>query len=296
MPVPLREIALAAAAPPAAAPPSMMPPISFRTQELAPCPFYYLTRDDRLFVRSFNSLAAVRLVVRGRWMDARGQIHNVNHRHTPNTDRSSALEFIDLAEGFLHNLTVFVEAANPRRGQCFVQVGVGRGTATDFHPVALFISDYLETNLALGWPGGRLRSSVEGPGILRSITGTNPAANIEITETVPTNARWRLLSLQATFTADAAVGNRNPVFTFDDGASQFVRIGPSASIVAGEVAIFCGSAFGTNPGVGISAAKAWPIPDVSLSQGFRIGTIGSFVGVADDWAAPQMLVEEWIEE
>ncbi len=201
-----------------------------------------------------------------------------------------------LAEGFLLSVALQTSAGSPRRGQTFCQVGIVRGGELANEPAALLISDYLHDTLLLSWPGGLLRSSAEGPGVLRSITGTNPAAGAEISETVPTNARWRFYSLTAQLVASATVANRIVSFAMDDGANVHYRMGQNTAQTAGSTRTWClsGSPF-SNALSGTSLLMVGA-PEIYLAAGFRIRTITEGFQAGDDWAAPQFLVEEWIEE
>lgn len=115
------------------------PQVSFTREGAGPPSPFYLFRDDRLFVRSRNSLAGVRLGIRGRLLDTDGRVIPFQYSHTPATDRSVVMTLHDLAEGFLLSLSVFADAGTPRRGETWVQVGLGRGPAANFEPVALLV-------------------------------------------------------------------------------------------------------------------------------------------------------------
>jgi hypothetical protein len=93
----------------------------------------------------------------------------------------------------------------------------------------VLLQGYVTDTSRLSFPGSPIRSSIEGPGVLRSITGTNPAANAEISETVPTNARWRVHAIRFTLVTDANVANREVALTLDDGAAVFARSPPGSA-------------------------------------------------------------------
>ena len=201
-----------------------------------------------------------------------------------------------LTEGFLLDLTVTDPLGVPRRGQLFVQVYLGRGVATDFVPVALLVSDYLTASQALAWPGGILRSSLEGPGILRAIAGTNPAAGVEISETVPTNARWRFVSLRATLVAAAVAATRTVSIRVDDGSTPYFSATANIDQIISQTVVYTASALGfagsTTP---LEAVIPMP-PALLLLQGHRFRTSTYALDPGDNWGTPQYLVEEWIEE
>ncbi len=256
----------------------------------------YIGRDDRLFLRVHNSLAGIDVQLRARLLLPDGQVSPQLFHVLPSSDRLVNLAFFDLAAGFLLDVTLFAALAAPRRGQTFCQAGIGRGPAGDFHPVALLISDYLTDPHALGWPGGILRSSVEGPGLLRSITGTNPAAGAEISETVPTNARWRFNSLRANLVTDATGAARAVFLLLDDGATPYFEGIPSNTQAVSSSIIYTMGPVLTGTFIATSRLYIGAPEAPLLFQGHRIRTSTVTLAAGDDWGAPQMLVEEWIED
>ena len=275
---------------------SAAPLVAFTTAGVQPPAQSYLTRDDHLFLRVWNSAAGVTVSLRYRFLDPKLGVLAGTVPLIPSTDRLANFLRIPLGEGFLLSVTLSVSAGTPKRGQTFCQAGVVRGGELANEPAALLISDYLADTCLLAWPGGPLRSSTEGPGFLRSLTGTNPAANTEISETVPTNARWKLRGLVATLVCGAAVANRKPTLVIDDGASQLLRYSGLTNVTASQTVQF--SAF--QLGVGTQNAGVWDYfitgEAAEISAGWRLRTITTAIQAADDWSAPQIFVEEWIEE
>lgn len=270
--------------------------IGFATVGVQPPAQHYLSPDDHLFLRVWNSAAGVTVALRYRYLEPRKGVLAGTILLTPSTDRVANFQRIPLAEGFLLSLTLAVSAGTPKRGQTFCQVGIVRGGELANEPAAVLISDYLADTVLLAWPGGLLRSSVEGPGFLRSITGTDPAVGAEISETVPTNARWRLLSLAARLVTAVAAANRNPTLALDDGANVYQRTGvPTFQTASQTVDHF----FGAGAGQGtLAAVFFWyttPV-EIYMAAGHRLRSITNLIQAADDWGAPQYLVEEWIEE
>lgn len=271
-------------------------PVGFRRAGVPPPAPHYITRDDRLFVRVFNSLPNVVVHAKGRIMLPGGDVVPFDYSLTPTTVRASNLSRFDIPEGFLLGLTVWAEVATPRRGHTFVQVGFSRGGQIGNEFVQLLISDYVTANCVLGWPGGPLRSSVEGPGVLRSFGGVNPAAGSEISVPVPTNARWLFHAGVVQFVTSVVVANRRTHLIIDDGATVLFRS------IAGDVQAASLTHNYNIGNHGFTAAVAdgeqrIPIPDnLLLFQGWRIRTETDNIDAGDDYGRPAFFIEEWIEE
>ena len=136
----------------------------------------------------------------------------------------------------------------------------------------------------------------DGAGTLRSITGSTPAAGAEISETVPANTRWRLLSFRTQIVTAVAVASREPRLILDDGVNEFYRVDNGANIAASLTTVLVWA-----PSVPISAGIATdqiaPIPgDTWLGAGYRIRTLTAAIQAADQYSAPQYEVLEWIDQ
>lgn len=160
----------------------------------------------------------------------------------------------------------------------------------------ILIRGLLVGGRTLSFPGGMLRSALEGPGVLRVIVGTDPAAGAEISETVSPQARWKFMGMAFTLVTDATVGNRTPRIALDDGASIWALIPANAVLAASGTNRYHVQSIGVL-GVVSTNDVAIPIPpDIYLEGGDRIrtSTVGLFAG--DNFSAPVYQIEEWIED
>ena len=226
-------------------------------------------------------------------MSLHGKIIPIRETIVPGTDRAISETFRELPDSYLLDLGAIPDFTT-RRGQTFVHASIMKGTQAAINRTKVLLQDYISAGLGIQWPGGIIRSSLEGPGILRSVTGTDPAAGAEISETVPTNARWKIWSIAATLVSSAAVASRAPMLDFDDGTTRHGRWGPSTVQTASQTVVWSG------PIPSLSSTSVlynqWLGIYVELFGGWRIRTVTENLQAGDNWAAPQMLVEEWIEE
>lgn len=273
------------------------PLVTFRTQRIEPPPDIYITVDDLIFFGARNlNPAQNALQLNMRLLRADGQIYSevVLLNNVP-SDGSEANVFAQLAEGFLLSAVVVPQTTNSQRGQTYVNVGIQRGTQTNgvFHED--LISDYISNNYQPTWPGNELHHSIEGPGHLRSIVGTVPAAGADILEVVPANVRWRLVSLVAGLTTSAVPGARGVTFFVQVGANvpfqMEAQVTQAPSTIVG---------YSVCPGIATSSAASltqnisFPAGQ-SLVPGMSIKTVRRNGDVSDQWTAPKYTVEEWIE-
>jgi hypothetical protein len=190
---------------------------------------------------------------------------------------------------------VFGSAGGLVRGQCFCYAEIVRPQTSAGVGFFTLLADYVTNAATLGWPGGAIRQSVEGPGFLRSISVGNPAAGAEWSLTVPTNARWRVQAANSLFTASAGVANRVPECNLDDGANSFFIGEPNSVVVAlGAPQVTFASTVPTAVANVADVTASIPSPAYLLA-GHRINSRTLNIQAADQYSAIFVNVEEWIE-
>lgn len=257
---------------------------------------FYFTGADAIRVTSYNTAAGAVVTASGRFLALeRIEPADFHCPHTPNTDRTAASTEYALGEGWLQSVSVVASSGAPVLGQTFVRVDVIRGRGASASVVATLLQGFVTAGQRLAWPGSTLVDSLTGPGRIRSITGTDPAAGAEMSETVPAGARWRLLHLNITLLTDATVSNREVRVILDDGTAQYFESGATAVIAASSsvaITLWRGSFL---PSLS-STVRGLNAPEyMMLLAGHRIRTETSNLQAADNYAAPQLLVEEWLE-
>lgn len=134
----------------------------------------------------------------------------------------------------------------------------------------------------------------DGPGTNLSITGTDPAAGAEISETVPANTIWRVKSMWFRFVSDAS-GTPRVQLLLDDGVSA----DPFWKQPAAEVQN-ASSSWQYSIGEGVESIEqingifqmSLP-PNIFLSAGYRLSTVTVSIDAGDNYGAPQLSVEAW---
>ncbi len=203
----------------------------------------------------------------------------------PSGNRSAQESFMDVPENSeIVGLNVFIKGITTRkRGECYVRVhlmhrGVtmlNLGEGYLYNGGEIVLGRYIESG-----PGG-------GNGFIRSITGTNRAAGTELSEVVPSDAVWRLMCLRVSVLGGAA--GFGPRFEITDGTtqlwrSQFTTVGAAAT----EILVL---ASGQNHNE--AGTTHFELPEgLFLDEGYEIQTTD--ITGDDDYAAPQLWVEEWI--
>lgn len=182
------------------------------------------------------------------------------------------------------------------RGAAYSTVTLARGGSATQLPLIPLIADNLSNSNFIGWPGSPVRQSVEGPGTIRIVRGTQPAAGAEMLEAVPTGARWRLLAIAIGLSTSATnaqrrvrVVTREPVFAAQ--SSYFST--PILQIQNKEVTyhILGTLSFATTGGNIVLG----PLPNPILLAGHQVVSSTANLQADDQFGQPELYVEEWIE-
>src|SRR3990167_10849827 len=241
-----------------------------------------------------NRSASVTVGIAIRILRLNGSVDNIRRFVEVTADRVSTLSDEEFGTGYILSIFVVPITADVRHGEVYVNTRI-LDTKDNF-AMASNISGYITAHHPRFYPFDTMDDSVIPDGALTSVTGTNPAAGAEISETVPTNARWKIRALRVSLVADANVANRTVEIVIDDGANEILRLQDRTAITAGQTISEQASAFSVLP-ADIATVHYFALPqDMKLEQGWRIRTETTNLQVGDNYSAPTLIVEEWLEE
>jgi hypothetical protein len=271
------------------------PQVTFSYHDVQPPTPLYIGRDDTLVAWGATSVASNGLQIDARILTPDGEIRPSSFQFAFANDRVAHAISFDLVEGFLLSLTVGTLTSPVRRGELFAQLWLARGGLPNSFVFDQLLAAYVTSNVQIGWPPGLYESSLSGHGKMRHIVGTDPAAGVEISETCPTNTRWRLIGFNYTLVTSAVAGNRISQLFIDDATNAGVRGLPAATQAASLTNSYQYGAFGAQPAtLGTLQIGILP-PDVYVSAGGRIRTVTTALDAGDNYSAPVYCVEEWLD-
>jgi hypothetical protein len=219
----------------------------------------------------------------------------IRETHAPNSNRTVNTSIFPLSEGWLLGLDVLAAAGSPSFGQVWACLELVRGREASAQVLQAIAMGFITTRTPLIWPGGANLLPLDGPGHLRSIAGTTPAAGADISETVPTGARWEAIAFGGRLTTSATVANRFPRLTIDDGgAVPFIDEGELATAQTASQAARHTWREGLNAQINqVNFNGGLPVHTFLLA-GSRIRTVTTGIQVGDQWDQVQFLVREWL--
>ncbi|OLB84955.1 MAG: hypothetical protein AUI15_33840 [Actinobacteria bacterium 13_2_20CM_2_66_6] len=280
-----------------------MPPQVFVANPLASAggrviasPFqFYVTGEDRLRIISVNSQTSVRVTFRWRFIDTFGKVQSNEEIHTPATNRTTGTNDYELGVGALLNLTAFASSGSPQFGQTFVIVQLIRGIGSAAIVMGTLLAGYVTGTQHLAWPGSPIQSSLDGQGALRTITGTTPGGGTEVSESVPTGARWQLLTFAGTLNESGGVAI-TPRLLGDDGAGvEHWSVSSEESVATNTFRYMWLTGLGYKVTAGHLPHTAGLSSEIRMLAGQRLRTNHEGVSGSFQWSAITYTVREWLE-
>jgi hypothetical protein len=269
----------------------------FRFCDVPPAPGLYIDVNDQLHVAIAGNSATDPAIVNVRILGTNGKITPLKFVVNGGAGRTFNVNRFQLVEGYLQSVTIVSNGAESSGKLIYAVAALVRapfGAKEQYHTLC---AGYVYLELGMSWPNAPAQRMGEGAGAIRSTTGTVPGAGVDITETVPAGARWRLISIRATLTTAVAVANRLVSIVLDDGANIYADSPSNFTQAASIVNTY--NAFDSCPyqNVPFNLRTNQPLPsNVLMMPGHRIRTVTTGIQAADQWTAPQYLVQEWFED
>lgn len=132
------------------------------------------------------------------------------------------------------------------------------------------------------YSGGRYLPTLEADS--QGQTVSNPAVGTDDVITVPTGETWRLDNILTRLVTSAVVGNRQMTLVIDDGTNNNViwtlqaAVNQAASLTQDYIFSVGVQEIALRGGI-----QQEPLPPLMLKGGYRIKTVTTGIGVADQW-------------
>ena len=254
----------------------------------------YVRDEDELRVGVQTALSGLIIGVSGMMMNAQGETSKFTVTVIPTSDRVETVVSNNIGSGWILHAQAHVISGTVTPRSVYVSARIVSNTGTPAIPMTTVLAGYLDNVTLPAFPYVLPEHSLNGNGRVRSIAGTNPAVNVEITETVPTGAQWRLLGFIAQLVTDANVANRQVTLILDDGTTTLWSSLANATQAASLTRNYNYYPWYTLPAAAGTEIFGYIPPNLLLPAGFRIRTSTASLQVTDNWGAPQLLVEEWL--
>lgn len=271
------------------------PAVALATTGVGPPMALYVGRDDFLVVRLKSRESAINVDAQARILLPNGEIQLLTRRFLTTTAAALIDNIYKLPECWLLSVLVHNPGSGGLRGHTYAQVVLTRGDPTVSRLIgAVLCKGYVSNQDVVSWPGAQSYEDTEGRGNYRTITGSDPAAGLEISETVPTGVVWRLISMRATLVTAVGGADRQVHLLLDNGVSVYNTQSSPSTQAAAVTRTYTFTSSGVAQVAAGSNIQA-PLPlDWRAPEAHRIRTVTENLAVGDNWGAPILLVEEWL--
>ncbi len=270
--------------------------LSFARRNVQPPGALYVSPQESIGITTITSHPSTSVQLAFRHLGPDGQLIRHLQVETTLPTRTAKLTRYPLAEGWLLGGFVAAVAGDVQPGQLYVTVALYTGLGAAATVSQILWAGYVTATLPSGWPNLPSNPPGWGPSNIRSIVGTDPAAGVEIFETVPTGARWRLLGVDAQLVTSAVAGTREARLTIlAPGFQGYFRGAPVAGQGPSTTLAYNWTAVGYVNSVGGVTLFTMGLPDpLILNAGWNITISTPAMDAADNWGPPTLTVEEWV--
>lgn len=273
------------------------PLIDFGSEGVKPPSMLYIDRDDRLYIRSWNSITTgMTIVVRGDLLHPDGRIRPFEFRHTPLTSGLPSLQIETLAEGFLIGLSVRGDGVAVPRGATLVDVGILRGRGVTGQEQKTLIGGYVEFNRVLSYPPTYYEPSGSGTGAQTPLATADPAAGAEVSHTVPVNEQWRMTTFRVALVCDGTAANRFPRLRIFRSGIEVWRSRSHDAQTAGQTAVYNFVLGGFFEATVQNGEHSNILPDGRLQGNDTIQTTTTGLQAGDNYTAGVAWLEVWMRQ
>ncbi|MCI0557322.1 MAG: hypothetical protein MN733_02425 [Nitrososphaera sp.] len=187
-------------------------------------------------------------------------------------------------------LSVVDLAAVLVQGETFVTVSL----TINGDVVQQLMSGWVYNQKALSWPVISGDDQRPGGGRLLTITGDNPAAGAECSDTVPSGQIWKIHIARLNLVADATAANRLIHLVLNDGTTDYADFFTTIAHTASENKFYTFSSAATNSEGSQDNDIAAVFPEfIWLPEAHIIKTETTAIQAGDNYAAPIYMVERF---
>lgn len=217
----------------------------------------------------------------------RSGILNMNVITTADGKLSAGVTGID-------DFPIMISASDPTDAflpnQCWVNISLELNKDEHISLASGFV--YIDKGVT--WPNASLVDAVPGRGFITEVASANPAANAELTLTVPDGELWQVKAISTHFTADANVADRVPHFVFTGPGGLLIHTWAAAVFAASEAAFISCAKWGLISGVSNMDDFRIEMPsDIWLPPASTITSVTQNLQAGDDYTAMVVLVEKF---
>ena len=175
-------------------------------------------------------------------------------------------------------------------GQAFVAISL----TVDGEIVQELTAGNVQTIHGISWPTQNPQNTRPNGGFLNVVSGTNPAAGVEIDEDVANNEYWKIKSIRLTLITDATAVSRRVHVVFQQGNTTILEVFSDVDQIESLNRNYFIAPIGDLPSRADDNDILIPMAnDFAISDGMSISTETTNFQAGDNWGTPRFFVERF---
>lgn len=265
-------------------------------QSIEPVPFAYPTDNTHaLFIDTYSGISTASLAVTIRQLLPSGRIETSVIIASVTSDFARSRNIAPVSVGYLLSISVTNATGSGTAGDTFVRVSLGKRSGLE-QPELVMMQGYVGRQSALAWPPSQTTANVSADGLIRLITGTDPAAGLEADYTTNAVEELEILAISFVLSTSATVASRTTNIVFTDSLGG-LPIAHTTNLLTQAASVIQDYTF-TNTGLAsaqISATRmACNLPPSIIAASQAIETLTQNLQVGDDFSALFILARQRI--
>lgn len=189
-------------------------------------------------------------------------------------------------------ISVIDTEGNSEQGDCFITVNL----LINDDIAWCLVSGLVYAQKGITWPNNTMEDLKPGHGRIKVVLGSDPAAGAEISETVPNGRAWKIHTLRLNLVTAVAAAARRVHVVITSAGLPILDVFSDIDQAASENRMYSVANFGGTDDSADDNDILIPFPkDLILPENTTITTQTTNLQAADNWAAPNLFIEEFFE-
>lgn len=257
---------------------------------------FYVDDRDLIAVQVWTLITAAPMRVWARILDLQGIIQTFEWTFTPASASLLASYRAPLIAGYLLSVGVYATTGTPHRGDTWAVISLERIAVSGNRNAVALARGYITNADSLSWPANNFSYSIEGPGRITRDTTAAGGAGAEYTYIATGAIRVMLRGMLLTLTTSGVAATRRVHLQFQDNSGSIVADIPSQTTQTASLTYtYYFFPYGFTPTVVGTQVFVNIPPNLPIVANWKIKTATDLIDTGDQYSAPALWLETWIE-
>ena len=212
-------------------------------------------------------------------------------RHTPTDDFANAETIFRI-----HDFPIYINVEPAGSGLVQGDIFANLFLLINGDIALRYCTGWVYEKSALAWPLGQAIDRLPGGGKVMTVAGSNPAAGVQASVTVPANQIWKVNGVRVTLVTDATAATRWPHIQITDGTTVLYETIPPDGQTASLTREWYFNNVGAERNSGDATVRTGHIPaDLILPAGYVVKTAFDQFQAGDNFGAITLHIGRFIQ-